>query len=98
MRWPRSGSGFQSHLREAVAEGVTGQAEEARGLALVAVGAAEGLADEFLLVLIESHAVGQEVRIARDGGAGTRRAFDFDIGGVKRGISVRLVLSCQVDP
>ena len=52
---------LQPHLRQPVAQRVAGEAEHARGLALVAVGAAERLADDLLLVLVEREALGQKV-------------------------------------
>ncbi len=74
---------IQAHLGKAVAEGVAGEAEQAGGLALVAVGAAEGFADDLLLVLIEGHAFGQEVSVT--GGAWTRGVFELDVGGIELG-------------
>src|SRR5271155_3311918 len=47
-------------LREAVAQGIARKAEEAGGLALVAVGAAEGLANHFVFPLLEGHAFGEQ--------------------------------------
>jgi len=55
---------FQPHLRQPVAQGVARKAQHPRGLALVAVGAAQRLADDLLLVLVERQALGQEVSLA----------------------------------
>ena len=41
---------FQAHLGQPVAQGIAGQSQQPRGLALVAVGAAQGFADDVLLV------------------------------------------------
>ncbi len=68
-------SRFQPHLRQPVAQRVAREAQHPRGLALVAVGAAQRLADDLLLVLIERHALGQEVRLALRAGAGGRGAL-----------------------
>ena len=57
---PKNQSRFQAHLRQPVAQRIARQPQQARGLALVAVRAAQRLADEILLVLIERHALGQE--------------------------------------
>src|SRR5882672_9902148 len=51
-----------AELREAVAEGIAGEAEGAGGLALVSIGAAEGFADGFVFPLFEGHARRQDVR------------------------------------
>src|SRR5271170_7703771 len=58
-------------FREAVTEGVARETEEAGGLALVAIGATEGLADHLVFPLLEGHAFGEQgVGVA--GGFGAR--------------------------
>src|SRR6185437_11243348 len=51
---------LHAHGAEAIAQGVARQAEQARGLALVAGGALQGLADDRLLPLLERPAVGEK--------------------------------------
>jgi hypothetical protein len=73
---------FQPHLRQPVAQRIARQPQQPRGLALVAIRAAQRLADQILLVLIERQTVGQKViRLIRR--AAARRHFQLDIGGVQ---------------
>src|SRR3954449_10950406 len=73
---------LQAHLCQAVAQGVAREAEQPGGLALVSVGAAERLADQLLLVLVERQPVREEVRLARlRARAGGR--FELDVGRVE---------------
>src|ERR1035437_3266064 len=44
-------------FREAVAQSVTREAQQARGLALVAIGAAQGLLNHLIFPLLQSHAL-----------------------------------------
>ena len=66
-----------AHFREAVSEGISGEAESAGSLALIPVSAAERFADGFIFPLFEGHAFGQDVLpgagspIARGGRAAT---------------------------
>ena len=73
-----------AHFREAVAQGVARKAQGARGLALVAVGAAQGFANDFVFPLLERHAVGKDAARNRRTRRG-RRAVEMNIGGVERG-------------
>ena len=75
-------SAFHPHLGQPVPQRVPGQPEQARGLALVPVGAAQGFADDFLLVLIQAEPFRQKMRVAalraRAGGA-----LQLDVRGVE---------------
>src|SRR5277367_5774128 len=72
-----------AHFREAIAERVAREAEGARGLAFVAVGAAQGFANHFLLPMFESDALG---KCRWSGGSGRRAgsgAIEMDVRGVQ---------------
>jgi hypothetical protein len=81
----RSGLGVglvgDADFGEAIAKRVAGKAEEARGLALVAVGAAQSFADHFVFPLLERHAFGRE-RDGVSGGFGAR-GIEMDIAGLQ---------------
>ena len=68
---------------EAVAQGVAREAQQARGLALVAVGAAVGFADDFVFPLIEGFAFGQESAGAATRGFRAARV-EMNVRGVER--------------
>src|ERR1700676_3596470 len=73
------------HLGQAVAQSVSGQAQQTRGLALIAVSAFQRFANDGLLVLIESHPFRQK-SLCADGRAGTAHpSFDFDVVGLDAG-------------
>ena len=73
-----------AQFREAVAQGVAGEAEGAGGLAFVAIGAAEGFANGFVFPLFERHAGRQDVGgTARGGTLGG--IVEINVGGVERG-------------
>src|SRR5215469_3395739 len=69
----------EAHLGEAVAESVARKAEGPGGLAFVAVGAAQGFANDFLFPLVEGHAVGQN----GSDGCGRRGTVKANVGRVK---------------
>src|SRR5580704_9029419 len=52
---------FDAHLRQAVTEGISGQTEESGGVALVAVGAFQGFADERWFEVTGVHSVGEKI-------------------------------------
>src|SRR6185437_15936633 len=56
---------FDAHGAETVAQGVAREAEQARGLTLVAASALEGFADDLLLPLLERPAVWKQRRSRR---------------------------------
>ena len=72
--------GVEAHLGEAVAEGVAGEAEEAGGLALIAIGAPESFANQLLFVFVKCQAGRQEtVRGRRGRGGGLRECVETDV-------------------
>src|ERR1017187_6862306 len=76
-------SRFQPHLREPIPQRIARQTHQPRGLALIAIGAAERLADQILLVLIERQTVGEKaIRLIRLRAA-ARRHLQLNIGGVE---------------
>ena len=65
-----------AHLIEPIAQRIPRQAQQARGLALIAIGPAQSFANDLLLVLLKSHTLRQKVR---DGRFGLRRLVELDI-------------------
>ena len=58
---PRPEALLDSHLRQPVAQGVTGQSQEPRRLALVSIGALQGFSNDGLLVFVERHSFGNKM-------------------------------------
>lgn len=75
-------SSFEPHLRQPVSQRVACQPEQPRGLALVALGPAQRLANQLLLIRVETHALRQKMIVGLR--AGARRAFQLDIGRVEQ--------------
>ena len=72
-KWPSNAElvrAFHSHLRQAVAQCVARNTQQTRGLTLVAIGAAESFADDGLFIVVETHAIGEEMLGLRSAGAG----------------------------
>src|SRR5690349_9874032 len=74
---------FQAHLRQTVTESISGQSQQARRLALVALGALQRLPDDGLLVFVQGHALGQQVIAGLS--ARARRCLELYISRVQSG-------------